>query len=119
MIFIRKHGNEIAEHMRRRRKAVQEQNGRTISGTGFAIEDFQPLNVKRAIENGRCNRFAVGRHRSLLGKVRNKRLAVREFCCGYSRLTRSIETLAQIRHGISFLFKKPKKFSPVGAEAST
>jgi hypothetical protein len=45
-----------AEHMRRRRKAVQEQNGRSISGTGFAIEDFQPLHVKRAIENGRCNR---------------------------------------------------------------
>jgi hypothetical protein len=49
MIFIRKHGNQIAEHMRRRRKAVQEQNGRSISGTGFAIEDFQPLHVKRAI----------------------------------------------------------------------
>jgi hypothetical protein len=26
-------------------------------GTGFAIEDFQPLHVKRAIENGRRNRF--------------------------------------------------------------
>src|SRR5437016_12853429 len=25
-------------------------------GTGFAIEDFQPLHVKRAIENGRRNR---------------------------------------------------------------
>jgi hypothetical protein len=41
--------------MRRRRKAVQEQNGGSISGTGFAIEDIQPLHVKRAIENGRCN----------------------------------------------------------------
>src|SRR6516165_2975586 len=55
MIFIRKHGNQIAEHMRRRRKAVQEQNGGSIPGTGFAIEDFQPLHVKRAIENGRRN----------------------------------------------------------------
>src|SRR5438445_13668988 len=55
MIFIRKHGNQIAEHMRRRRKAVQEQNGGSISGTGFAIEDFQPLHVKLAIENGRRN----------------------------------------------------------------
>ena len=26
-------------------------------GTGFAIEDFQPLEVKRAIENGRRNRI--------------------------------------------------------------
>src|SRR5262249_19525344 len=56
MIFIRKHGNQIAEHMRRRRKAVQEQNGGSIPGTGFAIEDFQPLHVKGAIENGRRNR---------------------------------------------------------------
>src|SRR5215471_20329017 len=56
MIFIRKHGNQIAEHMRRRRKAVQEQNGGSIPGTGLAIEDFQPLHVKRAIENGRRNR---------------------------------------------------------------
>ena len=56
MIFIRKHGNQIAEHMRRGRKAVQEQNGGTILGTGFAIEDFQPLHVKSAIENGGRNR---------------------------------------------------------------
>jgi len=39
--------------MRRRRKAVQEQDGGSIPGTGFAIEDFQPLDIKRAIENGR------------------------------------------------------------------
>src|SRR5499427_876635 len=57
MIFIRKHGNQIAEHMRRRRKAVQEQNGGSIPGAGFAIEDFQPLHVKRAIENGRRTRI--------------------------------------------------------------
>src|SRR5258708_2998208 len=56
MIFIRKHGNQIAEHMRRGRKAVQEQNGGSIPGTGFAIEDFQPLHLKRAIKNGRCIR---------------------------------------------------------------
>ena len=43
-------------NMRRRRKAVQEQNGGSIPGTGFAIEDFQPLHFKRAIENGRRNR---------------------------------------------------------------
>src|SRR3954463_2763094 len=55
MIFIRKHGHQIAEHMRRRRKAVQEQNGRSIAGTGFAIEDFQPVHFERAIENGGCN----------------------------------------------------------------
>src|SRR5690348_1340561 len=54
--------------MRRRRKAMQEQNGRSISGTGFAIKDFQPLHVNCAIENGRCNRFGLGRHRYLLGK---------------------------------------------------
>ena len=47
---------ESAEHMRRRRKAVQEQNGGSTPGTGFAIEDFQPLQVKRAIEDGRRNR---------------------------------------------------------------
>src|SRR5579859_1119388 len=57
MILISKHGNQIAEHMRRRRKAVQEQNGGTVPGTGFAIEDFQPLHVKRAIENGWRNRI--------------------------------------------------------------
>src|SRR6266576_107546 len=57
MIFIRKHRNQIAEHMRRRRKAVQEQNGGSSPGTGFAIEDFQPLHVERAIENGRRNRI--------------------------------------------------------------
>src|SRR5260370_40907655 len=55
MIFISKHGKQIAEHMRRRRKAVQEQNGGSIPGTGFAIEDFQPVHVKRTIENGRRN----------------------------------------------------------------
>src|SRR5215469_6557622 len=57
MIFIRKHGNQIAEHMRRRRKAVQEQNGGSIPRTGFAVEDFQPLHAKRAIENGRRNKI--------------------------------------------------------------
>src|ERR1700745_1028623 len=57
MVLIGKHGNKIAVHMRRRRKAVQEQNGGSISGTGFAIEDFQPLHVKRAIENGRRTRI--------------------------------------------------------------
>src|ERR1051326_6004798 len=56
MIFIRKHGNQIAEHMRRRRKAVQEQNRGSIPGTSFAIEDFQPVHVNCAIENGRRNR---------------------------------------------------------------
>src|SRR3954453_15997926 len=56
MISIRKHRNQIAEHMRRRWKAVQEQNGGSIRGTGFAIKDFQPLRVKLAIENGRRNR---------------------------------------------------------------
>src|SRR4029077_9905794 len=55
MIFIRKHGNQIAEHMRRRGKTVQEQNGGSIPGTGFAVEDFQPLHVTRAIENRRRN----------------------------------------------------------------
>src|ERR1044072_124175 len=56
MILIRKHGNQIAEHMRRRRKAVQEQNRGSITRTGFAIEDFQPVHVNCAIENGRRNR---------------------------------------------------------------
>src|SRR5258708_21680150 len=66
MVFIGKHGNQIAEHMRRRRKAVQEHNGGSISGTGFAIEYFQPLHVKRAIENGQCSRFGLGLHKCLL-----------------------------------------------------
>src|SRR6266550_326797 len=35
---------------------LRECDGGSISGTGFAIEDFQPLHVKRAIENGRRNR---------------------------------------------------------------
>jgi hypothetical protein len=30
---------------------MQRQNRGTIPATGFAIEDFQPLHVKRAIEN--------------------------------------------------------------------
>src|SRR5262249_47155933 len=68
----------------------QEQNGGSISGTGFAIEDFQPLHVKRAIENGRCNRFGLGRHKCLLERVRDKRLELKEFCCGYS-VSRSSE----------------------------
>jgi hypothetical protein len=39
--------------------------GRTVvviggsSGIGFAIEDFQPLHVKRAIENGRRTVFDI------------------------------------------------------------
>jgi hypothetical protein len=66
-----------AEHMRRRRKAVQEQNSWSISGTGFAIEDFQPLHVERAIENGPCNRFGFGRHKCLLEKVRDERLELK------------------------------------------
>src|SRR3954454_23467003 len=105
--------------MRGRRKAVQEQNGGSISGTGFAIEDLKARDVERAIENGRRNRFALGRHRCLLGKVRNKRLQLCEFCCGYGRLARGIEKLAQLRTGAAPLFRKPKRFSQVGAEAST
>src|SRR5262249_39676442 len=66
MIFIGKHRNQIAEHMRRRRKAVQEHNGGSISGTGFAIEDSQTLYVERAIKNGRRSRSGLGRHRCLL-----------------------------------------------------
>ena len=56
MIFIRKHGNQITEHMRGRRKAVQEQNGGSIRGTSFAIKHFQTVYAKRAIEDGGCNR---------------------------------------------------------------
>src|SRR5258707_9181484 len=41
--------------MRGRRNSLQEQNGGCILGTGFAIEDFQPLHVKPAIENRRRN----------------------------------------------------------------
>src|SRR5579864_5060003 len=84
MIFIRKHGNQIAEHMRRRRKAVQEQNGGSISGTGFAIEYFQPLHVERAIENSWCNKFGLGRHKCLLEEIRDERLGLKEFSCGSS-----------------------------------
>src|SRR6266576_3398454 len=32
---------------------MQEQNGGGIPGTSFAVEDFQPIHVKRAIKNGR------------------------------------------------------------------
>ena len=69
MIVVRKQGNQISEHMRRGRKAVQEQNRGSIWRTGFAIEDFQPLQAKRAIENGRCNRFDFGWRKCLLEKV--------------------------------------------------
>src|SRR5690349_3776984 len=48
-------------------------------GTGFAIEDSQHLPVKRAIDDGRCNRFGLGRHKCLLEKVRDKRLELKEF----------------------------------------
>src|SRR5439155_16192044 len=75
MLFIRKHGNQIAEHMRRRWKAVQEQNGGSISGTGFAIEDFQFLHVNRAIENGRRNRV---RHPNSPSVIRRGRWAIPE-----------------------------------------
>ena len=47
------------EYRQPRRKAVQEQNSGSIPGTGFAIEDFQPLHVKRATENGRRNLFDI------------------------------------------------------------
>jgi hypothetical protein len=56
MNFIGKHGNQIAEHMKRRLEAVQEQNGRSISGTGFPDRRSPALHVTRAIENGRRNR---------------------------------------------------------------
>src|ERR1700739_1069809 len=52
MIFVRKLWNQIAEHVRRRRKAVQEQNGGCVLGAGFAIEDFHPAHVNPGIEDG-------------------------------------------------------------------
>src|ERR1043166_2425753 len=35
--------SSLSNPMRRRRKAVQEQYGGSLPGTGFAIKDFQPL----------------------------------------------------------------------------
>src|SRR5215469_14275981 len=60
---------------RRRRKAVQEENGGSIPGAGFAIEDFQPLDVKRAIENGWRNRV---RHLNSPSVMRRGRWAIPE-----------------------------------------
>src|SRR5215469_1450155 len=43
--------------MRRRREAVQEQNGGSISYAVFWMKKNKPLHVKRAIENGRRTRI--------------------------------------------------------------
>ena len=51
-VLVRKNGNQIAEHMRRGRKSVQEQNGGTVVKTGFAVKDVQSLHVKLSIKNG-------------------------------------------------------------------
>src|ERR1700745_3634315 len=114
MVLIGKHGNKIAVHMRRRRKAVQEQNGGSISGTGFAIEDFQPLHFERAIENGRCNRFGLGRHKCLLEKIRDKRLELKEFCCGYSSTLLGGRISASKRVGASLIRTLRRSSPPPG-----
>jgi hypothetical protein len=90
--------------MRRRWKAVQEQNGGSIPGTGFAIEDFQPLHVKRAIENGRRNRFGLGRHKCLLEKVRDKRLELKEFCWGVADRRESSRHSAKVGQKFTFFY---------------
>ena len=48
-VTIRKRRDQIAEHVRRRRKAVQEQHDRCLRGPGFAIEDVHAVDLGGAV----------------------------------------------------------------------
>jgi hypothetical protein len=48
-VTIRKRRDQIAEHVRRRRKAVQEQHDRRLRGPGFAIKDVHAVDLGGAV----------------------------------------------------------------------
>ena len=50
-IAIRERRDQIAEHVRRSRKAVQQQHNGRIRGPRFAIEDIDPIDLGRAVMN--------------------------------------------------------------------
>jgi hypothetical protein len=63
VVTVRKRRNEIAVHVRRGRKAVQQQQPGRLGSSGFAVEKFQAIDVDRAIarDGGRLRRRGRGR----------------------------------------------------------
>ena len=53
MVAIRERRDQIAEHVRRGRKAVQQQHGRRVGGSGFAVEDIDAVDLDGAIVDDR------------------------------------------------------------------
>ena len=48
-IPLSKHGNQIAEHVRGRREAVQQENYRRVLWTGFAIKDLMLQHLREPV----------------------------------------------------------------------
>ncbi len=44
-VFLRQEGDEVAEHVGRRREAVEEEDHRGIGGTRVPVEDFEAVGV--------------------------------------------------------------------------
>ena len=57
VIAIAEGGDQVAEHVRRRRKAVQQQHDRRISRAGLTVEDADAIDFQTVIGGrGRCRR---------------------------------------------------------------
>ena len=50
MITVGKLGHEIAEHLRRGRKAVQQQQRRRIFRSGFTVEDVETVYLRGSMD---------------------------------------------------------------------
>jgi hypothetical protein len=53
VIAIRERRDQVAEHVRRSRKAVQQQHDRRICRSCFAVEDVDPVDLGCAVVNDR------------------------------------------------------------------
>ena len=53
MKAIRERRDQVAEHVGRSRKPVQQEHGRRIGGSGFAIEDIDAIDLDGAIVDDR------------------------------------------------------------------
>ena len=53
VVAVRERRDQVAEHVRRGRKAVQQQHDRRIRGSCFAVEDVDPVDFGCAVVNDR------------------------------------------------------------------
>jgi hypothetical protein len=57
VIAIRQRRNQVAKHVRRTGKAMQQHDGRRVYRTGFSVENFYAIDARRSMMSLHCERW--------------------------------------------------------------